>query len=105
MISATAIIWNAGALLGACSLLLLLGTFYFVKTLPQRKNPYLVNLILTSFLATIPPLLLSVFYFKHEPFVLPCCLCERLFTGQLGKIPVKWICTLQAASMDGDTPM
>jgi len=41
-------------------LLALLITFALVKHLPQRDNLFLVNVILTDFLATIPPVLLSV---------------------------------------------
>ncbi|KAF8519279.1 hypothetical protein JB92DRAFT_2899222, partial [Gautieria morchelliformis] len=69
-----------------CSLLLLLYTYYAVKTLPQRKNPVLVNIIVISYLATIPPLML-------------------LFTGQQGGVHIQWICILQSALIDGIAPM
>ena len=64
MISTIAVVWIVMNLLGSCCLLLLLGTYCIVKTLPQRKNPFLINMVLTSYLATIPPLMLCVFYFK-----------------------------------------
>ncbi|KAF8498863.1 hypothetical protein JB92DRAFT_2983314 [Gautieria morchelliformis] len=80
MISATAVEWVTLNMIGGCSLLFLLCTYYVVKTLPQRKNPFLINVVLTSCLGTIPSLML-------------------LFTGQQGGITIHWICVLQAASI------
>ncbi|KAF8519278.1 hypothetical protein JB92DRAFT_2899217 [Gautieria morchelliformis] len=86
MISATAVEWVTLNMIGGCSLLFLLCTYYVVKTLPQRKNPFLINMVLTSCLGTIPSLML-------------------LFTGQQGGITIHWICVLQAASILGVLPM
>ena len=51
-------IWLAFNITGQWCLLALLATFFFVKHLPQRNNPFLINFILTTFLGTIPPALL-----------------------------------------------
>ncbi|KAF8519287.1 hypothetical protein JB92DRAFT_2899358 [Gautieria morchelliformis] len=86
MISSIAIACITLNIVGGCSLLLLLYTYYAVKTLPQRNNPVLINLIFMSYLATIPPLML-------------------LFTGQQGGVHIQWICILQSALIDGIPPM
>ncbi|KAF8519280.1 hypothetical protein JB92DRAFT_2899230 [Gautieria morchelliformis] len=86
MISSIAITYITLDIVGGCSLLLLLYTYYAVKTLPQRNNPVLINIIFISYLATIPPLML-------------------LFTGQQGGVHIQWICILQSALIDGIAPM
>ncbi|KAF8519282.1 hypothetical protein JB92DRAFT_2899246 [Gautieria morchelliformis] len=86
MISSIAITYITLDIVGGCSLLLLLYTYYAVKTLPQRNNPVLINLIFISYLATIPPLML-------------------LFTGQQGGVHIQWICILQSTLVMGIPPM
>ncbi|KAF8575422.1 hypothetical protein K439DRAFT_747156 [Ramaria rubella] len=86
MVSAIAATWISFTLIGQWSLLFLLGTFYVVKSLPQRSNTFLINFLLTMFLATIPPLLLFL-------------------TGQQDLITVPWICFVQSVLMDGVAPM
>jgi hypothetical protein len=51
--------WLVLDLTGQWALLGLLITFAIVKHLPQRRNPFLVNFLLTTFFSTIPPALLS----------------------------------------------
>jgi hypothetical protein len=58
MLSTTAIFWLTFAILGQSCLLAVILTLTFVKTLPQRKNPFFINVLLTTFLAQLPPLLL-----------------------------------------------
>ena len=60
MITPLAIAWNTLAFAGQASLLLLLITFYRVHSLPQRENPFLINMLLTMLLASIPPVMLYV---------------------------------------------
>jgi len=86
MWSAETITWITFALVGQFSMLLLLGTFLFVKSLPQRKNPFLINFLLTTFLATIPP-------------------CLLFYTGHQDGVPPHWLCLVQAVLMDGVAPM
>lgn len=52
--------WLALNNTGQWFLLLLLITYASAQQLPQRNNAYLVNFILTTFLGSIPPSLLSV---------------------------------------------
>jgi len=73
-------------ILGNVLLLALLLTLAFAKWLPQRKNIFLVNLVLTTYLSTFPPMLL-------------------LITGNLVQNPPKSICFVQAVLMDGDAQM
>jgi len=82
MFSPLAIAWNTLALAGQAGLLLLLITFLRVPSLSQRENPFLINMLLTMYLAAIPPILL-------------------LITGQQEKITVKAICIAQSALLDG----
>ncbi|KAF8585775.1 hypothetical protein K439DRAFT_1615664 [Ramaria rubella] len=87
MWSELAITWITLNLIGQFSLLVLLITFYYFKTLPQRNNHYLVNFLLTVFLATVPTTLL-------------------FWTGNQGwKQPPHNICVAQAVLMDGVGPM
>jgi hypothetical protein len=60
MIYSIAIAYITLDMVGGFCLLLLLFTYYTVKTLPQRKNPVLINLVLISYLASIPPVMLYV---------------------------------------------
>ncbi|KIJ52291.1 hypothetical protein M422DRAFT_776012 [Sphaerobolus stellatus SS14] len=72
---------------GSIALFALLITLWRVPSLPQRNNPFLVNLLLTTWLATIPASLL-------------------LFSGHaLDLAPAKALCILQAVLMDGVIPM
>jgi len=86
MLSVTAILWLTFAILGALCLLVVLFTFAFVKSLPQRKNAFLINFLLTTFLAQIPPILLFI-------------------TGQLNESPPEYLCLVQNVLMDGVGPM
>ncbi|KIJ52268.1 hypothetical protein M422DRAFT_776009 [Sphaerobolus stellatus SS14] len=72
---------------GTIALLALLITLWRVTSLSQRNNPFLVNLLLTTWLSTIPALLL-------------------LFSGHAVDLaPAKPLCILQAVLMDGVAPM
>jgi len=86
MLTALAVTWLTMDIIGLASLLLLLVTFFCVKTLPQRNNPFLINLILTTFLATIPP-------------------CMLLIAGQQYDDPPHVLCLVQSVLMDGVAPM
>jgi len=72
---------------GSIALFALLITLWRVPSLPQRNNPFLVNLLLTTWLSTIPASLL-------------------LFSGHaVDLLPAKALCILQAVLMDGVIPM
>ncbi|KIJ32403.1 hypothetical protein M422DRAFT_265730 [Sphaerobolus stellatus SS14] len=73
--------WRTGA---QVSTTLLAST---IKSIPQRKNLYLVNFLITTYLATFPPSLL-------------------LITGNISELqPPKLLCISQVVLMDGIVPM
>jgi len=79
--------WLVIHLVGQWALLALLVTYGVVKHLPQRNNPFLINVVLTHFLATIPPAL-------------------RLYAGvQYSVQPSNEFCLIQASLVDGVSPM
>lgn len=43
---------------GEAAILLLIATFLFSKSLPQRNNPFFLNFLIATFLTQIPPSLL-----------------------------------------------
>ncbi|KAF8478753.1 hypothetical protein JB92DRAFT_1839392 [Gautieria morchelliformis] len=78
--------WLVFSITGQWCLVLLLITYACATRLPQRSNPYLVNFIVTTFVATIPTSLL--FYTGHLYSAIPSSLCLA-----------------QAALVDGVSPM
>ncbi|KAF8585789.1 hypothetical protein K439DRAFT_1660100 [Ramaria rubella] len=72
--------------LGLAAILLLLMTVLFVKSLPQKENPFFVNFLLATLFTQIPPSLLFL-------------------TGHLGREPPEWLCSAQSILMDGVSPM
>jgi len=74
------------ALVGQWCLFLLLGTLGCVRTMPQRNNPFLINVLLTTFLSTFPP-------------------CILFITGHQEGPPPHWLCLTQSVLMDGIAPM
>ncbi|KIJ26113.1 hypothetical protein M422DRAFT_272854 [Sphaerobolus stellatus SS14] len=75
-------------ILGNIALFALLLTFWRVHSLPQRNNPFLINLLVTTWLSTFPASLL-------------------LFIGDFGsdELPPKALCMIQAFLLDGVAPM
>jgi len=72
---------------GNAGLLLALLTFAFKRSLSQRKNPFLINLFLTTYLSTFPPALL-------------------LISGNISEFrPPLVLCMIQSITMDGIAPM
>jgi len=86
MLSAITVAWLVMCMIGQWSLFALLVTFASVKSMPQRNNPFLINLILTTFLATIPP-------------------CLLFYTGHQDGVPPHGLCLVQSVLMDGVAPM
>ncbi|KIJ46476.1 hypothetical protein M422DRAFT_250068 [Sphaerobolus stellatus SS14] len=73
--------------LGNILLSLLILTLLFSKSVPQGKNIYLLNFLITTYLATLPPSLLLITGNIYEPY------------------PPKALCLFQAVLMDGLAPM
>ncbi|KAF8574853.1 hypothetical protein K439DRAFT_1624028 [Ramaria rubella] len=90
MYATITVVWIVLDMAGQVSLLVLLATYFFCKDLPGRNNPYLLNFLFTTFLATFPP----------------CLLPQDLsfYTGQQ-EAPAHWICVMQSILMDGIAPM
>jgi len=60
MIPVAVILYFVFLLVGALLLFLLLGTLWLCRSLPQRDNPFLLNLLVTTSLAGFPPSILYV---------------------------------------------
>ncbi|KAF8479472.1 hypothetical protein JB92DRAFT_3043847 [Gautieria morchelliformis] len=86
MLSALALAWVTLNIAGQWCMLLLLGTFLLVKDLPGRRNVFMINFLVTIFLATIPP-------------------CLLFYAGQQDGVPSHWLCLMQSVLMDGIAPM
>jgi len=86
MLPTITVAWLVMCIIGQWSLFALLVTFAWVKSIPQRNNPFLINLILTTLLATIPP-------------------CFLLYTGHQDGVPPHGLCFVQSLLMDGVAPM
>jgi len=84
--SAVIVPWLVLDITGQWCLFALLITFAVVHHLPQRTNLFLVNFVLASFLATIPPALL-------------------LYAGQQFGLLSQNLCFVQAALVDGVAPL
>jgi len=80
------ILWIAFFMLGQGTLFILLCTLLFVRSLRARQNPFLINLLVVTFLSTFPPTLLFI-------------------TGHSNNNSPKKLCLTQAALMDGLFPM
>jgi len=78
-------VWLIFDVAGQWSLLLLLFIFAFIKDIPQRDNPFLINVLLTTLLGSIPPSLL-------------------LYGGNKSS-PSNSLCFAQAALVDGVPPL
>ncbi|KIJ28316.1 hypothetical protein M422DRAFT_270387 [Sphaerobolus stellatus SS14] len=75
-------------ILGNITLFALLLTFWRVHSLSQRNNPFLINLLVTTWLSTFPA-------------------CLLLFVGNFGteELAPKVLCIIQAFLLDGVVPM
>ncbi|KAF8473789.1 hypothetical protein JB92DRAFT_3052533 [Gautieria morchelliformis] len=82
----TTVLWIMFAMFGQWGLLALLATFGVVSSLPQGHNPFLINFLTTSFLATWPP-------------------CLLFFTGEQERNPPHELCLVQSILIDGSRPM
>jgi len=67
-VQVTIILYFIFDLLGSACLLLLLFTLARVSTLSQRNNPFLINFLFTTWIATLPPALLYVYIALWENY-------------------------------------
>ncbi|KIJ51064.1 hypothetical protein M422DRAFT_245040 [Sphaerobolus stellatus SS14] len=80
--------WLIFDIAGQWSLLALILTYCFINAMRQWSNPFLVNLLITTFIASIPPSLLG-------------------YTGNRSRVspPSPTLCFIQASLVDGVAPM
>ncbi|KIJ52235.1 hypothetical protein M422DRAFT_776352 [Sphaerobolus stellatus SS14] len=86
MASAATILFFLFVFLGNAVMFLLLITLWVCKQLPQRNNPFLINVLITTYIATLPPMLL-------------------LFSGHFNHAPPMTLCLIQAILLNGLAPM
>ena len=95
--------WLALDITGQWTLFVLLLTYALGKHLPQRDNSFLINFILATFLATLPPLLLSAPCPSRRAHTHPA---PRLYSGnQNAPHPPSGLCAAQAMLTQGVAPM
>lgn len=105
MFSGLAVTWVTLFIIGQCCMLLLLATYLLVKDLPGRHNVFLLNFLLTTFLITIPPLLLWVRYLWKLKGTHHKWIWHSFYGGQQDGVPPHWLCLTQSILMDGIAPM
>lgn len=86
MYTVVTILWISFNMTGTATLLLLLGTFYFVPSLPQRKNPFLINLHLSTLLATVAANLLFITGQQERITIFPICLVQSILMDAVGPV-------------------
>ncbi|KIJ52247.1 hypothetical protein M422DRAFT_776360 [Sphaerobolus stellatus SS14] len=86
-------------ILGQVCLFILLITYIVGRSLPQRNNPYLVNMVVVSLLAAIPPALLFYSGYQYKPMPPALCLTQgvlvdgllpMMFVGKLALVLDNW---------------
>ena len=106
MFSTLAVAWITLNMTGQWCMLLLLCTYLLVEDLPGRKNAFMLNFLMMTFLVTIPPLLLWV-VFQADVFGKSSLIARdnSFYAGQQDKVPSHWLCVTQSVLMDGAAPM
>ena len=98
-------VWLVFDMMGQWSLVALLATFSLLKNIPQRHNPFLINVLITTLLASIPPSFLYATFVSLPSFYL-CSAC-RVYSGHESRKspPSDRLCAIQASLVDGMAPM